>query len=648
MSVKFIPVAAFVHLIVLAIVNPANAQLTVRPPPGAEVAKAINLLPPNDQAPIKQARDETFPVFIFLPGVLGSKLTRTENGLKTVIWGDMKLRLRIRDFISRIDATLGYRENDVVEAEILDDFYIDTDAGHFGFNIYGHAYQSLKLMNLSNTDNILRFAYDWRQSNKNSAIAFQNWLCQPKQLEKIKNRPVVIIAHSMGGLVLKYWLKHFYENESCPGSDKFSGLMKIRKIMLVGTPNFGAPKALVALASEYSVFIDPSDNPFWLSAARIDAATLSRAVNKHGIYFPSAYELLPIVNTNDTCFRNPEWPKTVELHLTSGEAGKFDLFDATTWKELGWPRQLAGNSRLEFVQNRLPALLRSAKEFLCDVASFDVDAHFDVIRFFGDDRDTVCTVTIIQPVNSRMPFEIRVEPMCPGDGTVPRWIGRAEGQTLEERRRPAHDEHKKLVSNNDFLSYLRGFYGDLLNEFKQRAVKNSEGNVLPIANVFATVRYFPPSAPSEAGTDPVSQEVGNKVLEKLNLSQAFIYNAIRPVQSRADEVSSARAEGYRAFVDVADADPKRQLWALNNAAHIYLKNQDFVLAGELSKKAIEFADIPTKRDVFSENELSDLVAKAAVTAAISANKLGNKNEASFYRDLALKNHSQKARKLQLQ
>ena len=608
------------------------------------MAKAISLLSPNDQAAIKQARDETFPVFIFLPGVLGSKLTRTENGLKTVIWGEMKLR----DLTSRINDQLAYRENDDVKAEILDDFYVDLDVAHPGFDIYGHAYQSLKLMNLSNTENILRFAYDWRQSNKNSAIAFQNWLCQPQQLQKIKNHPVVVIAHSMGGLVLKYWLKHFYDNESCPGSDKFSGLMKIRKIMLLGTPNFGAPKALVALASEYSVFVDPSDNPFWRSVARIDADTLSRTVNKHGIYFPSAYELLPIVNTNDTCFRNPEWPKTVELRLTNGEAGKFDLFDAKTWKEFGWPTQLAGDSRLEFVQNRLPTLLQSAKEFLCDVASFDIDAHFDVVRFFGDDRDTVCTVTIIQPVNSRMPFEIRVQPMCAGDGTVPKWIGRAEGQTLEEKRRPAHDEHKKLVSNKDFLSYLNGFYADLLNEFKQRAVKKTEGNVVPIANVFATVRYFPPSAPSEAGTDPVSQEVGNKVLDILNLSQASIYNTIRPVQSRADELSPARAEGYRAFVDVADADPKRQLWALNNASHIYLKNEDFVLAGELSKKAIEFADIPTKRNVFSENELSDLVAKAAVTAAISANKLGNKNEASFYRDLALRNHSQKARMLQLQ
>ena len=119
------------------------------------------------------------------------------------------------------------------------------------------------------------------------------------------------------------------------------------------------------------------------------------------------------------------------------------------------------------------------------------------------------------------------------------------------------------------------------------------------------------------------------------------------MQRESDERSSARAEAYRAFVDVAGTDAKRQLWALNNAALIYLAKEDFVSAGALSKRAIEFADIPKKRGAFSESELSNLKGKAAVTAAIAADKLGNKKEANFYRDLALSNRSEKARKLQI-
>jgi hypothetical protein len=376
------------------------------------------------------------------------------------------------------------------------------------------------------------------------------------------------------------------------------------------------------------------------------ASSRTSGLNRYGIYFPSAYELLPIVNTNTTCFQNPGWKRTVELRLSTGGDGHFDLFDAAAWKEFGWPTQLAGNERSEFVQNRLPALLQSAKDFLCDVGSFDVDSRFDVVNFFGDDKETVCTVTITQPQNARSAFDIRAG-KCLGDGTVPAWIARYENETIEERRRPAHDEHQKLVSNKDFLTYLSGFYTDLLNELKLRAVQKSAGNVEPIAKVFSDVKFIPPASPSAAGVDPISENVGNKILDQLGIPQEEIYNAVRPVQRASDLKSSPRAEAYRTFADVSRTDPKRQLWALNNAAHIYLAKKDFVSASALSKRVIEFADIPEKRAAFSESELSDLKGNAAVTAAVAADKLGNKTDANFYRNLALSNHSKKAQRLQI-
>src|SRR5207253_222047 len=137
--------------------------------------------------------------------ILGSKLSRTVNGNDEPFWGTARA-------FAGDDPAFRYDAAEAVSAQVLDDVYligIDTT-----FDIYGKAYKEIKSIT-GVPEGVLRFAYDWRQSNVRSAADFSKWLCRPDTQSAVKDRPIIFIAHSMGGLVLKYWLKHHYRNSGC-------------------------------------------------------------------------------------------------------------------------------------------------------------------------------------------------------------------------------------------------------------------------------------------------------------------------------------------------------------------------------------------------------------------------------------------------
>ena len=252
------------------------------------IAAAMASLPSNDRQSVAAAVGEVFPVFVFIPGIMGSKLTKTlADGTQKLIWGEMQ------GAFAKPDADLAYSENDRVEPEVLNEYY----AVGRGFDIYGKAIHSIRSMDLSVGDNVRLFSYDWRQPNAKSSADLSKWFCKSNQRTALSGRPVVFIAHSMGGLVLKRWLKHAYEANGCEGSaDKFAAWIKVKKIVFLGTPHFGAPKAIAAFADKYYLLVDP-DTVVGRVFGGLDATFLSAAVNHFGATFPSAYELLPIVNT---------------------------------------------------------------------------------------------------------------------------------------------------------------------------------------------------------------------------------------------------------------------------------------------------------------------------------------------------------------
>jgi pimeloyl-ACP methyl ester carboxylesterase len=126
--------------------------------------------------------------------------------------------------------------------------------------------------------NLHAFPYDWRQDNRKSAALLESFVGERlNRWRKATDEPdakAILLAHSMGGLVSRYWLE-------CLG-----GWRDCRALITFGTPHRGSLNALDFLANGYKkMFID-----------------LTEAMRS----FPSVYQLLPIyeaLTVEDTLHR---------------------------------------------------------------------------------------------------------------------------------------------------------------------------------------------------------------------------------------------------------------------------------------------------------------------------------------------------------
>jgi pimeloyl-ACP methyl ester carboxylesterase len=116
--------------------------------------------------------------------------------------------------------------------------------------------------------NYFEFAYDWRRDNRISAAALKRLVDRelPRWNATLPegSAKVILLAHSMGGLVAKYYL------------DALRGWTGCRALVTFGTPFRGAPKALNLLANGFR-------------KAGVELTALSEVLRR----YTSVYQLLP-------------------------------------------------------------------------------------------------------------------------------------------------------------------------------------------------------------------------------------------------------------------------------------------------------------------------------------------------------------------
>jgi pimeloyl-ACP methyl ester carboxylesterase len=263
--------------------------------------------------------------------------------------------------------------------------------------------------------NYLEFAYDWRLSNRTSARALKSlvearlpvWQDSPKGGRAAK---VILVAHSMGGLVARYYL------------EKLEGWMNCRALVSFGTPYRGSVDAVDYLANGYK-------------KAFIDFTHAMRSM-------PSVDELLPI------------WRVVKEggVYKRVGEIDGLPHIDPARARDA-----LAFHREIEEAVERHKAI----PEY--------VENRYHIIPVVGVEQPTLQSVQYdgTSLIGSRELPDWIDAALDGGDGTVPR-ASATPIELSDEYRETFFGERHGSLQNNAFA------HGDLRERLKQMQVRGQK------------------------------------------------------------------------------------------------------------------------------------------------------------------------------
>ena len=244
---------------------------------------------------------------VFVPGILGSELT---NAAGDVVWPP-----------SALQAITRYRGIDkLVDSNLTATGIIESVGPR---SVYRSIINDIGKCDYSSGDSSRRFipyAYDWRRSNADSAERLADVL----DAQAGTATDVLLIGHSMGGLVLRYLL----ESRKFTSRNWFS---KISGLITLGTPHLGAPEAMTQLR-----WVDKK--------VGIVGSDLKKLANEDD--YPSLFQLAPQPHTTFTMPRRRRG--SIPARIETFDAELVDTFELNAtniqsarsfWSELGIERR---------------------------------------------------------------------------------------------------------------------------------------------------------------------------------------------------------------------------------------------------------------------------------------------------------------------
>jgi pimeloyl-ACP methyl ester carboxylesterase len=256
------------------------------------------------------AIDESRVPVVLIPGLLGSRLAHRDTGVEAWPGSTRKLLTsRYLDLALRVDP---------VTLEPLDDGLVPSglfDAA-IGMDFYGRIVKALREVGnyqlsspgrplVDQRARLYVFTYDWRQDNVATVRKLDALIEEIRRDYGDPKLRVDVIAHSMGGLIVRYYAR--YGTEDVLDGNSFpvtgAGAAKLRRVALLGVPHQGATLAIHRFLNGYQVGISrlPTEG----------VATMP------GLFQSSA----PAV----------DWLASIH-----GRPLKLDIFDVATWRQFEW------------------------------------------------------------------------------------------------------------------------------------------------------------------------------------------------------------------------------------------------------------------------------------------------------------------------
>src|SRR5215510_7025365 len=220
-------------------------------------------LPAIFPAPIV-AKQTGKPPIIIIPGVTGSELVNRTTGEK--LWPELFPKDKVALALPITSTTLSENRDDIVASRVIESAQLIKFMPEIG--VYGALLKALENQGGyrrgdidapppdGDRDTYYLFAYDWRRDNVESARKLAEKIAE---IKRRTNRPDLrfdIIAHSMGGLIARYFAMYgdvdVLARPQQPRPD-WRGAQSVRSLVLFATPNAGSMDALRSLIYGYSI-----------------------------------------------------------------------------------------------------------------------------------------------------------------------------------------------------------------------------------------------------------------------------------------------------------------------------------------------------------------------------------------------------------
>ncbi len=334
---------------------------------------------PDAQPAVERSRAAS--VVLFIPGALGSRLTR--GG--TVIWGEGPASVE----------RLALREGDDAKPELL----LSYGVGVTQEDIYGRFRSKLTEV-LTGKGEFRDFPYDWRRSIRETADNLDRVL---RAEASPAGKEVFLIAHSMGGLVAWDWQSRHYRGREQDD-------LKVHRMLLLGSPLGGSCEIIRMLANAY----EPS--PDAGKVEKVVYHALFKGMRGAAFTFPGIFELLPPVSPgslDETCLTSALEPPEMAP----------DYFHPAFWQtpagltivQQAWAQFGEGMSEAAFF-DQLAKVVATARSFR---EQFDLRTlRVPTVLFFTPGRQTVAHARIEWGGLFGSTPKIRYRTQMAGDGRV--------------------------------------------------------------------------------------------------------------------------------------------------------------------------------------------------------------------------------------
>jgi len=257
-----------------------------------------------------------------------------------------------------------------------------------------------------------QFDYDWRRDISENAKRLHEFILEKKKYVEAeldtrfgaKERDVKfdIVAHSMGGLVARYYLRYGPNPLPPDGSippQSWEGYLNVERVVLIGPPNAGSVQSLVYLVKgiKFGPFL-PKYEPAILGT------------------MPAVYQLLP----------RPRHKAIVQMRNRDEPV---DIYDPAFWEEMGWgivaedqddvlkkllPDASNREERLQVARDHLGKVLARAKQFAEAMDSPSELPEGMTLYLFAGDAVKTDAVMAVDEKNGN----IKTIQQGPGDKTV--------------------------------------------------------------------------------------------------------------------------------------------------------------------------------------------------------------------------------------